>query len=400
MCRIMVMNLGSTSFKFKYFPGGAEKEPAASGVFEGIGRQESPYRITFGSETLKGAARVENHRAAFAIAAELLKRRGILRSPEELDAVCYKAVHAGAISGVQPVDDSLMEVMRRFCSFAPAHNTVYLAMMAEMRKAYPGLFQLACFETSFHASIPRRRTVYGVPLEWEEELGIRKYGFHGSSHRYIADRMAQLAPQCRKLLSLHLGGSSSVCAIENGKSIACSMGATPQSGLFQNNRVGDFDVFCLPALLRRYNGNLESVMRVLSEKSGLLGVSGVSSDMREILDAAHAGNERAQLAVDAYIDGIIGYIGMFNAYLGGTDAVVFTGGIGFAGAEIRPSVCRGLGWLGVRLDEEKNCQPQVQGCVSLPGSAAAVYVLETNEELTLAHLCEAYLREHPQRRDS
>lgn len=391
----MVMNLGSTSFKFKYYPAGAAEKPAASGVFEEIGRARSPYRAEIGSETLKGAAHLENHRAAFALAAGLLRQSGVLRSPEELDAVCYKAVHAGALSGVQPVDDSLMEVMRRCCDFAPAHNTFYLAMMTEMRKAYPELFQLACFETSFHATIPRRRTVYGVPLEWEEELGIRKYGFHGSSHRYISDKMAEIAPQCGKILSLHLGGSSSVCAIEHGRSIACSMGATPQSGLFQNNRVGDFDVFCLPALLRKYDGNLEYVLKLLSEKSGLLGVSGVSSDLREILQAAHGGNQRAQLAVDAYTDGIIGYIGMFSAYLGGADAVVFTGGIGLNSAEIRSSVCRGLGWMGVRLDEEKNLRPKIQGCVSLPESAAAVYVLETDEELTLARLTEAYLREHP-----
>lgn len=397
--RIMVLNLGSTSFKFKYYPEGAREPEAAGGVFENIGRMQSPYRIKYGGRTISGTAHMENHREAFDIAVSVLQSEGIIASLKDVDAVCYKAVHAGTLTGVQVVDASLLDVMRRYCSFAPAHNTVYIAMMEKMSGKYPGLLQLACFETSFHTTIPEKRVLYGVPWEWKELYGIRRYGFHGSSHRYIAGRMRELAPDLTRILSLHLGGSSSVCAIENGKSVACSMGATPQSGLFQNNRVGDFDVFCLPALLQQFDGNLEYVMKMLSQKSGLLGISGVSNDLREVLSAAEHGNRRAELAVQAFADNIVGYIGMFAAYLKGAQAIVFTGGIGRNSSVLREMVCRELTFLGVELDGEKNAR-NGEGLVSTPDSAVAVYALETNEELTLVRESERYLSAKRVRKNS
>ena len=397
--RIMVLNLGSTSFKFKYYPDGAQGPEAAGGVFENIGRTQSPYRVKAGGRTVSGSAHAESHRDAFDLAASILQKEGIIASLEDVDAVCYKAVHAGTLTGVQVVDDSLLTVMRRWCSLAPAHNSVYIAMMEKMSGKYPALPQLACFETSFHTTIPEKRVLYGVPWEWKERYGIRRYGFHGSSHRYIAGRMRELDPGLTRVLSLHLGGSSSVCAIENGKSIACSMGATPQSGLFQNNRVGDFDVFCLPALLQQFDGNLEYVMKMLSQKSGLLGISGVSNDLREVLSAAEQGNRRAALAVEAFADNIVGYIGMFGAYLKGAQALVFTGGIGRNSSALREMVCRELVFLGVELDAEKNVRNE-EGLISAPGSAVAVYTLETNEELTLVRESERYLNLNRVRKNS
>ena len=242
---------------------------------------------------------------------------------------------------------------------------------------------MARFETSFHATIPDCRTTYGVPYQWREELGIRKYGFHGSSHEYIAGKVRQINPDAKKVISCHLGGSSSICAIRDGKSIATTMGATAQSGLFNNNRVGDFEVFCLPMLMEHYDGSLEKVLKVLSKESGLLGLSGVSNDLRLVLQAMDEGNVQAKLAVDTLVDNIVGYIGMYAAYLGGLDALVFTGGIGLHSDRIRKLVCERLGYLNLVLDEEKNAAANTER-ISTVGSSVAVYRIKTDEEIVVA----------------
>jgi len=388
--KIIVLNLGSTSFKFKLFFFGAREKPEASGSFENIGSKMSEYSIRLRDKTLQGTCHCTKHTDAFRITIDILAGEKVLESMKDLDAVGYKAVHAGTLTGARVVDESLLLTMEKYKSFAPAHNPVYMDMMMQIGDEYPGLLQIAYFETSFHQSIPLKRAVYGVPYEWVEELGIRRYGFHGSSHGYIAEKMCELEPKAGKIISLHLGGSSSVCAIYNGKSIASSMGATPQSGLFHNNRVGDFDIFCLSALINRMNGDLEQVMNALSKQSGFLGLSGISNDLREVLSARERGDFRASLAVDAYVDNIVGYIGMFSAYLKGMDAIVFTGGIGYNSDIIRSLVCDELAYLGLFLDEDKN-RMNKGGKISSENSSILVYCLETNEELMVARKCNELL---------
>jgi acetate kinase len=309
-----------------------------------------------------------------------------------LDAVGYKAVHGGPISGVRPVNDELLEVMDSFISFAPAHNPIYINMMRRLKEQRPELFQAAYFETSFHTTVPLYRAIYGVPYEWVEDIGIRRYGFHGSSHSFIAQEISRLEPMAKRVISIHLGGSSSLCAILEGKSIATSMGATPQSGIFHNNRVGDMDVFCLPELVKRHSGDLSLVMKRLSSESGFLGISGVSNDLREVLAARDKGDYRAELAVRAFVDGIVGYIGMYTAFLGGLDAVVFTGGIGLRSAVIRSMVCDALVFLPLKLDYDKNNSPG-SGKISTDSSGVSVWVLETNEELMIARKIKNYFME-------
>ncbi|MDD5728580.1 MAG: hypothetical protein PHV59_08460, partial [Victivallales bacterium] len=246
---VMAVNLGSTSYKFKLFDFSDGERELASGHIESIGAAASSWKITAEAYEETGETRCPDHKSAFRFCAEKLNAAGILSSPDKLDGIAFKAVHGGNISGARPVDEQLIKEMEKFSPFAPAHNPMYANLMKNLRKEFPRLKQAAYFETSFHADIPLCRAVYGVPYEWVGQYGIRRYGFHGSSHGYIAGKMREEAPEAQKIISLHLGGSSSICAIENGKSIACSMGATPQSGLFQNNRAGDFDVFCLPRLL-------------------------------------------------------------------------------------------------------------------------------------------------------
>lgn len=394
MKKIFIMNLGTTSFKFKLYQfADGTSAVLASGEVESVGAKQSRWELQFaGGSCLRGEEAVADHGCAFALCLDALQREGVLADLADLNAVGYKAVHGGAISGTHIVDEELLAEMERVTPLAPAHNPIYLSAMRDIRSRYPQLLQVARFETSFHGTIPDQRTTYGVPYSWREKWGIRKYGFHGSSHEYIAGAVRERLPQARRVISCHLGGSSSICAILDGRSIATTMGATPQSGLFQNNRVGDFDLFCLPMLLEHYDGKLENVLDVLSKQSGFAGLSGVSNDLRLVMQAMDDANAQAKLAVETFADNIVGYIGMFAAYLNGLDALVFTGGIGTNSAALREMVCSRLGYLGVELDGEKN-RAGTDECVSTGRSRVAVLRLKTNEELVVARNVYGLLQE-------
>ena len=385
MRTILVLNLGSTSFKFKLYEMGDKEKLLASGGVERIGAAGS-YRVkTASGAEEKADCACRTHADALELGMAALERLGLNVPLEALDAIGYKAVHGGTVSDAHVIDEALLAEMERMAPLAPAHNPVYLAMMRSVRSRYPGLTQIACFETAFHQTVPLERAVYGIPYEWVEQYGLRRYGFHGSSHSYIAWKMRQVAPEARRVISVHLGGSSSLCAILDGKSVAASMGATPQSGVFHNNRVGDLDVFCLQVLADKL-GCLDKAFEALSAQSGFLGLSGVSNDMREIKQAAAQGNERAALAIAAFADTVAGYIGMYTAFLGGVDAIAFTGGMGLNDAELRQRVADHLAFLGIRLDSQKN-KPGYEGKISATDSPVAVWSLETNEELMVARGC-------------
>ncbi len=386
--RLLLLNLGTTSFKFQLCDFRNGEAVTASGMVERIGGDGS-YRLRLPSGTLQGPCRCRNCTEAFELCIRLMREEDVLSSLEELDAVGFKAVHGGPLSGTRLVDEELLQAMERFVPYAPAHNPVYLELMRNLRERYPALCQAVRFETSFHADIPAFRTAYGIPWQWAEEWGIRRYGFHGSSHEYIAGRMQELESDAKRVISIHLGGSSSLCAIRDGKSIASSMGATPQTGLFQNNRVGDFDVCCLPELVRRC-GSLERVMEILCTQSGFLGLSGVSNDLREVLDAREAGDPRADLAVRAFVDQIVGYIGMFAAYLGDLDAIAFTGGIGQNSQVLRKMVCEGLALFRPRLLEDTGYRGEDRR-ISTADSGISIWVIQTNEEQVLARHIRALL---------
>ena len=384
MKKIFIMNLGTTSFKFKFYLFSDEKrEVLASGEIESVGAEQSRYELQLADgKKDSGAMHIGNHAEGFSFCVKALQECGLLKDLSDLDAVGYKAVHGGSLSGTRFVDDELLSEMERVTPLAPSHNPIYLTAMKDIRDRFPSLVQIARFETSFHATIPDCRTTYGVPYQWREDWGIRKYGFHGSSHEYIAGRVREISPETRRVISCHLGGSSSICAILDGKSVATTMGATPQSGLFNNNRVGDFEVFCLPVLQEHY-GSLEKVLRVLSSESGLLGLSGVSNDLRLVFDKMDEGAAHAKLAVETLVDNIVGYIGMYTAYLGGLEALVFTGGIGLNSDRLRDMVCSKLGYMGLYLDAEKNSTKGSE-CISTEDSKVKVYRIKTDEEIVVA----------------
>ncbi len=285
------------------------------------------------------------------------------------------------------------KIQEQFADVAPAHNPPYVAAMRAFHKMLPHTPQVAAFETAYHQTIPLARQVYGIPHEWTQELGIRRYGFHGASHRYIATRMSEIAPDARRIINLHLGGSCSICAIQDGKSVANSFGMTAQSGVFHNNRVGDFDTFAL-LKLRAAGLDLDDIFRRLGKEGGLLGISGVSADMREVETAADQGNKQAQLAVDAFIESCRHYLGAYLVVLGGADAITFTGGIGQHGKVLREKICANLGFAGIAIDEKKNsqCSGKDEQRIDAEDSKTQVWVLPTNEELIVARQTAEVLR--------
>ena len=358
--QVLVANLGSTSFKFKVLDGTADFAETARGNYERIGQPTGAYKT---------------HADVIDV---ILKQL-----PKPPDAIGFKAVHGGPISGAVRVDDRVIDTMQQFADIAPGHNPVYIAAMRSFRERLPNVPQVAAFETAFHATIPEARKVYAIPWQWTSEYGIKRYGFHGASHRYVSGRMRELMPAARKIITCHLGGSSSVTAVLDGKSIATSMGLTPQTGMPQNNRVGDFDPFAL-LKLTKLGLSVEDVLTKLGRESGLLGISGVSNDMRDIEKAAASGNGRAQLAIDAFVDSVRSYIGQYFVALGGIDAIAFAGGIGENGSMIRERICDKLDFVGVALDRERNKVRGQEAKISRDGIKAQVWVVPTNEELVVA----------------
>jgi len=367
---ILVANLGSTSFKFKLLDMEQDGEEIARGGYERIGQPGSPF---------------PTHGDVIDVILKHLAEKG-----QKPDAIGFKAVHGGPISGAVRVNDDVIATMQQFADVAPAHNPPYIAAMKAFKARLPNVPQVAAFETAFHQSIPLARQMYGIPHEWTEKLGVRRYGFHGASHRYIATRVPELVESARRIISCHLGGSCSVCAIENGKSVACSFGMTAQSGVPHNNRVGDFDAFALVKLLKHGHG-IDEIFRRLGKEGGMLGMSGVSPDMRDIEKAAAEGNERAKRAIDAFVESVRKFIGEYLVVLGGCDVLVFTAGIGENGIAIRKAICRNLEWAGIALDEQKNLVRGKETKISSVESDAEIWIVPTNEELIVAQQTEAVL---------
>ncbi len=280
--------------------------------------------------------------------------------------------------------------MERLAPVGPAHNPPYVAAMRMFRQALPEVPLVACFEMGFHRTNPPRRRFYAVPADWAER-GVRRYGYHGASHRYIAWRVSQLQKRARRIISCHLGGSSSLCAIRGGESVATSMGLSPQSGLPQSNRVGDFDVFGVKLMTSVTGRSFDELLEELGNRSGLAGLSGTSGDMRDIQQAAAKGDERAKLTLEVFTTAVRDYLGAYLVELGGADAIVFTGGIGENNPALRAAVCEGLDFAGIRLDARKNKAAKGEARIEAKGSKAAIWVMPTNEELIVARQAAALL---------
>jgi len=387
--KILVANLGSTSFKYRLYDLGDPAEPLlARGAVERIGSDSAKVSIRTPTSEVEQVEPVPDHGAAVQICLDQLvdPAVGVIKDTSEVAAIGFKAVHARGLTGVVRVDEAVLAAMEEYNAILPAHNPPYIQAMRNLRGRFPGLPLVAAFETGFHRTIPEAHQRYAVPDEWATEYGIRRWGFHGASHRFIAGRMAELLGRPdAKVICCHLGGSSSLCAIKDGQSVATSMGMSPQSGLPQNNRVGDFDVFALPAIMEETGASLDEVLDTLANRSGLLGLGGAGNDLRDIEAAAEAGDPRARLAIDVYVASVRHYLGAYLLELGGADAIVFTGGIGENSAQIRAGVLRDLKWFGVEVDWDANAQGgSADRLLSAPDSRVQVWAVPTNEEIVVA----------------
>ena len=398
--KILVANLGSTSFKYSLYDMDDERL-LARGRVERIGEESSPCQISIGSFKKEENVSAPDHGAAVRECFRQLtdSETGCLKSVDEIAAVGFKAVFAKGYTGVQPVTDDLLAAMEEFNAVLPAHNPPYVRAMRMLKKALPDIPLVAAFETGFHENIPDRNRYYGVPYEWAQQYGVRRYGFHGASHRYVATRCRELFGEDKRVVSCHLGGSSSVCAIANGMSRSSSMGGSPQTGLLNNNRCGDFDPFWCSYLMKKTGVSLDELLTTLATKSGLLGLSGFSGDVRDIAERRDAGDARAKLALEVFVGDVRRYLGAALVELGGADAIAFAGGIGEFRADVREAILDGLDELGIVLDKETNARTLgAEAKISAPSSRVQIWVVPTNEEIIVGRQTKELLTSSAQRR--
>lgn len=385
--KVLVANLGSTSFKYRLYDMSDERQLGRGGI-DRIGQAaDSACFVEIGGKRSEQSKRIPDHAAAVQMCLDQLtdKASGCLQSVDEVKAIGFKAVFAGKLSGIRIVDDALLDAMEALADVAPAHNPPYARAMRQLRRAFPTIPLVAALETAFHETIPVEYRTYAIPYEWMDKYEVRRWGFHGASHRFIGTRMAQLLGRDdAKVISCHLGGSSSLCGMLGDKSMSTSMGMTPQSGLPQNNRVGDIDPFALRLVKRLSGKDYDTLLDELSNKAGLLGMSGVSNDARDIEGAAAAGNQQAELALKVYAADIKKYIGQLLAVLNGADAIVFTGGIGENSSLIRKLSLANMDYAGIILDEAKNASVKGEATIHASSSNVQIWTVQTNEEIVVA----------------
>jgi len=381
--KILSVNSGSSSLKFKLFEMPEEKL-ITSGVFEKIGEKESFYII----DTNKYSLNIETHKDAIKILFDELIKNKIINNLDDIKAVGHRVVHGGAyFTKSAIVDSKVKNEIEKCIPLAPLHNSANLDGILAFEKASPNTKNVVVFDTSFNQTMEKENYLYAVPYEWYEKYQVRKYGFHGISYNYLTNRLNEiLKKEDTKLIICHLGNGASVAAIKNGKVIDNSMGFSPSSGLMMGSRAGDIDFTVIPYLMEKSGKKLDEIIHDLNYESGLLGLSGISNDSREI--EKNLSFERAKLAYDIYIDKIVSYIAKYYVKLEGADAICFSAGVGQRSPYVRKEIMKKLKVLGVELSENRNKYTDKEVLISSPNSKIKVYVLPTNEELLIAR--EAY----------
>ena len=384
---ILICNVGSTSLKYQLFQMEAGEKVLASGGAERVGAAKSSFYHTNKQtgETYREEAVFPTHGEAITAMLNALLS-GCIQSVDEISCVGFKVVHAKGVTGVQHLTEDVLQAMADFNSVAPAHNPPYIAAIRQFQKLMPGTPLIGSFETAFHANMPAEAYLYPIPLELSKQHAIRRYGFHGASLEYLSTWTAEkMGRDDLKLVCCHLGGSGSLCAVKNGISIDTTMGMSLQCGVLQNNRIGDMDPYIIFYLAEECGMSLSEIKTMLQTKSGLYGLSGgVSNDLRDIQEAADAGNEDCVNAVKAYAYGIKKYIGAYIAAMGGIDAVVFGGGIGTNSASVRALALENLECFGIKVDPEKNKTAKSGDDISSANSKVSIFVVDTNEEIIVA----------------
>ena len=389
---VLVINAGSSSLKYQLL-NPASGELLAKGLCERIGIDG---RFTYkpqlpGKEAIKEASvSMPTHSEAIQTVLNALvdEKNGVIGSMKEIDAVGHRVVHGGEkFAKSVVITDEVMQAIEECNPLAPLHNPANIIGIKACQELMPGVPMVAVFDTAFHQTMPPVAYTYAIPYEYYEKDKVRRYGFHGTSHKYVSQRAADMLgkpAEQLKLISCHLGNGSSVTAIDGGKSVDTSMGFTPLAGLPMGTRSGDIDAGILEYLMNKYGMDITEMLTVLNKKSGVQGVSGVSSDFRDLEEAFEKGNERAGLAVDMFNYGVKKLIGAYAAAMGGVDAIIFTAGVGENSASQRMAIASGLGFMGVKMDEDANKVRGEERVISAPDSKVTVLLIPTNEELMIA----------------
>lgn len=387
MSKIIAINAGSSSLKFQLFEMPNE-DVITKGLIERIGLGDAVFNITVNGEKQSETTDIPNHDVAVKLLLSKLTDLGIIQSLDEIEGVGHRVVHGGeAFADSVLINEEVLNKIEELSELAPLHNPANITGIKAFKNVLPNVPAIAVFDTAFHQTMPKSSYVYSLPREYYEDFGIRKYGFHGTSHKYVSERAAEMLGRplsSLRLISCHLGNGASITAIEGGKSIDTSMGFTPLAGLTMGTRSGDIDPALIPYLMEKTNQTAEEVLDVLNKKSGMLALSGFSSDLRDIEEQAAEGNERAELALTVFASHIHKFIGSYAARMYGVDAIIFTAGIGENSDTIRARVLNGLEFMGVYWDPSLNEVRGDERYISYPHSPVKVMVIPTDEEVMIA----------------
>ncbi|MDF2910102.1 MAG: acetate kinase [Sporolactobacillus laevolacticus] len=387
MALILAINAGSSSLKFQLLDMPAE-HLVTKGSVERIGLSDSIFTISVNGEKQQEVSSISDHEVAVRILLDKLTELKIVRSLKEIEGIGHRVVHGGeTFADSALVTDDVIKKIEDLSDLAPLHNPANLVGIRAFREVLPNVPEVVVFDTAFHQSMGNESYLYSLPYDYYRKFGIRKYGFHGTSHKYVAFRAAELLGrpiEQLRLISCHLGNGASITAVQGGKSVDTSMGFTPLAGLTMGTRSGDIDPALIPYIMDKTGMNATEVVNVLNKKSGLLGLSGFSSDLRDIEKEARRGNKRAKLAIEVFVERIQKYIGSYAAKMSGVDAIIFTAGIGEHSSMVRARVLKGLKFMGIDWDSEQNKINGKEVYLSRPNSPIKVLVIPTNEEVMIA----------------
>lgn len=385
---VLAINAGSSSLKFQLIRM-PEETLVTKGLIERIGIKDSIFTIEVNGEKIKDVKDIKDHEEAINIMLDSFKQHGIIDDINDIAGTGHRVVHGGELFPTSAlVTDKVEEQIESLSELAPLHNPANLMGIRAFRKLLPNIPHVAVFDTSFHQSMPEQSYLYSLPYQYYKDYGIRKYGFHGTSHKYVSQRAAEIMNKPieeLRIISCHIGNGASIAAIDGGESIDTSMGFTPLAGVTMGTRSGNIDPALIPFIMQKTGQNAEEVLNVLNKESGLLGISGTSSDLRDLESDAEAGKERAQLALDVFASRIHKYIGSYATRMHGVDVIVFTAGVGENSSTVRAKVLEGLEFMGIYWDPKKNeAIHGEEGFINYPHSPVKVIVIPTNEEVMIA----------------
>lgn len=382
--KILSVNAGSSSLKFTLIELPEEKV-IISGTFEKIGLPDSFYTIKYNGNKDRKEVLLNDHTDAVKYLLDELINYKVINSYEDIDGVGHRLVHGGdKYTESVIIDDDVLDTVEKLVPLAPLHNPANLVGVRSFKEVLPNTPMVAVFDTAFHQTMDKEEFLYAVPYEWYERYGVRRYGFHGTSHRFICEKMYDMLGENKKIINCHIGNGASICAIKNGKSIATSMGFTPIAGVIMGTRCGDIDVGLIPYVMNSTGKKFDEVITDLNKKSGVLGLTGVSSDMRDVEEGYNNRDPRCITAINMYAKKIVDYIVMYNALLEGADYITFTAGVGENSDVMRDLIIKRLNFMGVKLDPEKNSTRGINGIISSEDSTIKVCVISTDEELMIA----------------